>query len=626
MDTMLPEIYDETPYSIQTSYARRDIAFGEFFNAMFAKGLDYTVPGLISSELFAHYSNLSNVNLNKEEWKESEWFRKGIKWEEGMTDGKAQALADLYDDRRYRDSLMQRYQGAKALPGFGIMMSAQFLDPVNYIPIVGWGAKAATLLKLGKYAKLGRLGKAGEAGIRTAAEFRRLGPVKSAALVGATDAFVGTAITEPFIISSLRSQGEAVGWNDAVLDIAMAPFIGALFGGGMAALFDTRVGAMRRSPIETKQNVAKVMEAAVGDVSRGGDVNVGKLIQVTIKRNERALARVQNPFAAQIKAGRGRFGYEFAGELLEEVGDLSIGVGPPVGRRATPEMFGTRPVSPDDMITGAGVRGAAPEMGIKLAPSEDYVTRVPGDVSAEVKSRFGKEFAEELLEEIELAKATRQGAPETGRLDPGAVDVQMGWPGHAKAKVVAKGAKEEITAFSKTLQKKYKETDLGSALAKATPEERSKWQELTSETFERPAGLEIKEGVEGERLVGAETPVTIRAAEQTKMEAALSKEIAGAPKHEIDTTTTEPPDILPAELKDIDPAKGMTPKERAEEIGIDIESGTYPEKETFDMMKEEDLVSKKSLDEMKAAEELVEKVNVWDKALQIAASCIGRRG
>jgi hypothetical protein len=85
----------------------------------------------------------------EEEYKASEHYRQGIKYEQGMTNAAARVLAENFDKRRERERILAA--GDANGPwwygplGFGAGVIGSLPDPVNFIPFAGGAVKATRL-------------------------------------------------------------------------------------------------------------------------------------------------------------------------------------------------------------------------------------------------------------------------------------------------------------------------------------------------------------------------------------------------------------------------------------------------------------------------------------------------
>jgi hypothetical protein len=209
----------------QQSAATRATGFGEYLGAKLGQSWhDYTGAGRALEALTEppslrpytdEFGNTvtpepgpGRTPLAEDAWRSGPFFREGIDYQEGMTLELAEARARAFDRRRYRDSLVARYQGGPAgqVAGFVAGMAASALSPESYIPFVGPGVRVAAVA--------------------------RLGVIGGRALTSAADATIGTALADALILPDLARRGEDVGITDFALDLALGAAVGGLFGAG----------------------------------------------------------------------------------------------------------------------------------------------------------------------------------------------------------------------------------------------------------------------------------------------------------------------------------------------------------------------------------------------------------
>jgi len=202
----------------------------------------------------------TETTLGEQEWKASPWHRPGIEWDPRMTEPRAKALAAVNDENTYRRWLIERSPtGLRSIAGFAAQMLGGAPDPVNYIPWFGPAARAAAAARMAK----------------------TLGPTASrvvgAAAVQGTEAMVGTAAIEPFLLPSMRQFGDDVGFADAVMDVAFSGLFGAAFGGGVAGwhAYKDR-GVVHDVPAQAAG--AQLLSHAAGDVAAGLPPNLHPLM------------------------------------------------------------------------------------------------------------------------------------------------------------------------------------------------------------------------------------------------------------------------------------------------------------------------------------------------------------
>lgn len=144
--------------------------------------------------------------MTEEDWKASPDYRAAIPFDGRMTEARAKAKAEIYDADQYRAWLRQNRPW-----GIGTVAAATTatlaggaIDLSNYIPLFGPAFRAANMT-------------------RAAAIMARAG-------IGALDAGLVTAITEPYIASSRRQFGEDTSFADQILDIALGAATGGIAG------------------------------------------------------------------------------------------------------------------------------------------------------------------------------------------------------------------------------------------------------------------------------------------------------------------------------------------------------------------------------------------------------------
>ncbi len=259
---------------------------GQYLGAMMAEGFWSSLPGQGIAAFRVPDDDVAVVAtrggpvrvreqaapvMSKFEWTRSPWYREGLPFDDRMSEGRAAALARIYDENLYRRQLIARGPegfGWRAL-GFGAALVGSLPDPVNYVPIFGPAFRAAAVARAGR--------------------------VMGNVLTSAGEAAIGTAATEPFILGGRRNFGDDVGWADAVMDIAMAATIGAGLG-GLHSAFSWR--ASRRAAIGDQAAALDRLDLAARDLAAQRPLDM----QATVRREQAQLIagrhRVQNELAA----------------------------------------------------------------------------------------------------------------------------------------------------------------------------------------------------------------------------------------------------------------------------------------------------------------------------------------
>ncbi len=220
----------------------------ELFGTGVGEGLQYSTPGALG-RMASWYGAGNDEKIDEETWKVSPHYREGLAYDPSMTMARAEILA-------YRKDIEQRREFIKAHAGnSGSAMVLGFMgnivgnipDPVNYIPIVGVGAKAWMISKMGRIAA-------------TAAK-------------GAAEATAGSMITQPLIMAAEKqSQG------DYDLTMAMQNVLASTAFGG---LFGSVAGHIEK--IKTRTHVDSV-SVAVDNITSGKAVDVAPIIRNELDR------------------------------------------------------------------------------------------------------------------------------------------------------------------------------------------------------------------------------------------------------------------------------------------------------------------------------------------------------
>jgi len=311
MSFLTPELTKEMDLDLFSGFDRRETPFGEYLGAKVREGFDYTTTRMmvdedkvaraeraeygVSKSYFwgggnpydpitqydqyrAHQAKRRNLPvMGKEEWEASKFYRPGMEYRDDMTGVRAEYMAKAFDQRRYRDSLIQRSpDGIRNVAGFVGQLIGNVPDPINFIP-------------------LGLAGKGGTMGAR----------VGAAALEGA----VSTAAADAIVLPDLADRGEAVGWQDAATDIFFGSLIGGLGGWGAHSLHQRRVTKLKDSLLARHREVhARAAEKAMADFAVGEPVDVSTVYRssddgLAAIREAQAVARAYDEVHANPMGG-----------------------------------------------------------------------------------------------------------------------------------------------------------------------------------------------------------------------------------------------------------------------------------------------------------------------------------
>lgn len=192
-------------------------------------------------------------SLDEDQYRSSAYFRDGVKWDRGMTEDRAAALAEAYDAKRVRE----HFASKRPITAFIGNLAGQAVDPINYIPFVGPSVKAANVARMGRIA--------------------------GTAATSALDASLNTAAASALTYGTRKGFGDDITWQTTVSDIAMSALIGGAFGGVAGAIgrrSDARAAEaqraadMRLSTLKNVQDARIALNDAIDGLARGEDVSL----------------------------------------------------------------------------------------------------------------------------------------------------------------------------------------------------------------------------------------------------------------------------------------------------------------------------------------------------------------
>lgn len=183
--------------------------------------------------------------LTKEEYEASANFRKAIPYDPRMTERRAAAQASWYDASTYRNVLRDRTDTV-AVQTIAELVG-QAADPINFIPMLGPGARA----------------------MATA----RFGLIGGRAAGASADAALNTAAASG-LTAGLREQfGDDVSYKAMLIEIGGAALIGAAFG-TVSGVFAKRAIDRESVAIRNVQEVQRSLDEAVGSLAMDGEVRL----------------------------------------------------------------------------------------------------------------------------------------------------------------------------------------------------------------------------------------------------------------------------------------------------------------------------------------------------------------
>lgn len=197
---------------------------GEFVGASLAQAFDRTSGvrffesgDIMRQEAEERESGTLRTFANEEDFKNSEHYREGMKFEPGMTDVRARIYAENYDQRRRWERIIQAGDENGpwwySVAGFGAGVIGSLPDPINLVPFGGGAVTGARL-----------------AGMTT----RQL--LARSARVGMVEGAAGNFVSSGYAAWDLNRKGEDMGAQDVLVDTLFGAIAGPVFHGGGALL------------------------------------------------------------------------------------------------------------------------------------------------------------------------------------------------------------------------------------------------------------------------------------------------------------------------------------------------------------------------------------------------------
>lgn len=267
---------------------------GQLFSASLSEGYEYTTDKMFGMDAAEHAADERTLPMSREDWESSPYWREGIEWEAGMSEGRAKLWADEWDTRAIRRNILEAGKAHYGATGSVVSFFGQLLgnlpDPINLIPVGGWLAKgagvAARILKGTGVATLAaKAGLPALAGRVAQTQLGRMATSQTGRAVGAgmLEGAAGTALADAFVLPALSERGEEVGFADAAIDIAFGGIIGSGMGlvSGMLNRGSARDAVRRATRMEDRGNVLRGQELAVSQLLNGEEVNVAPVLKDT---------------------------------------------------------------------------------------------------------------------------------------------------------------------------------------------------------------------------------------------------------------------------------------------------------------------------------------------------------
>jgi hypothetical protein len=275
-----------TPAELDQLIETRPTPLGEYFDAMASDAFEHSLPGAMLAEIQLPdddltgrrdpeavaafvaknrrypmaYDEIMSVMertdvpaMSEQDWKASEWHREGISFDGRMTEARAKAKAEVFDEDQYRAWQRQNRPWGVATVGAAVLGSiiGSAPDPTNYIPVFSQAFRAANAT--------------------------RIGAIMARAGLGAADAAIMTAATEPIIASSRRQFGEDISFADQVMDIALGALVGGI-GGGIHGRFERLPESLADRHPENVTNALQALGEAADALANDRPMDVGAAV------------------------------------------------------------------------------------------------------------------------------------------------------------------------------------------------------------------------------------------------------------------------------------------------------------------------------------------------------------
>ena len=264
-----------TPGGMAQFAKQYDPSLSVIFSENIMEGFRDITPMLAKSLTELQYAG--GAVYSEEEWKSSEFFREGLKYDQGMTEGQARLLAERFDQIRRHEDLMSRTSLGGTALGFGGYLVGSIPDPINFIPWLGLVKKAKQVQWLIKANTRGKR-----------------------ALKGVAEGGVGAIAFQPLYVKERGAYQEEYDLSMALMDITLSAGIGGAFGGLFGKIHPkdpefpsaTPVDSAPLShvPLEDRLNAARAAHAefkATGEVTGAAKVlNDAEVEPVTLKRGD----------------------------------------------------------------------------------------------------------------------------------------------------------------------------------------------------------------------------------------------------------------------------------------------------------------------------------------------------
>lgn len=204
--------------------------------------------------------------LDLETYKNSDYYRSGIQWDESMTEGKARLLAEYNDDQEYRNFVNSKASTWQTVGGYTAAFSAGIFEPKNLaigIPTAVLGGALVPRV----------------VGVRRmlAAE-KALGKYGSKAAVGGAEGLVSAALAEPSNRDSASILQQDYGMADTMWNIGLSTVLGA--GLNVAPTFVKDRWRSYRNKADIVDIATNELDTATAQLTTGQKIDVAPVEKV----------------------------------------------------------------------------------------------------------------------------------------------------------------------------------------------------------------------------------------------------------------------------------------------------------------------------------------------------------
>ena len=201
----------------------------------------------------------SSPRLSREQWEQSENFREGVEYYDGMTEISAKILAETSDDQNRRNFVLSQASGAGKGFGIGFSFVTGLFEPKNLAAGI-----ATSLVVPGAGAAI--------APVRTLLQSaNRIGKYRALTIRGGIEGGVAASIIEPGNLDSAKILQQDYDLTDSLTNFTLSIGLGALL-----PVTATKVASVlkRRRQLGTQMQNLNELDAAVTQMAVGQDVDV----------------------------------------------------------------------------------------------------------------------------------------------------------------------------------------------------------------------------------------------------------------------------------------------------------------------------------------------------------------